>query len=75
MIGLQDLITTSKSKDKSVRSYSLTPGLLGEKLKEEYPEVEDYTTIIDSYTFGRFTVEYNRNKYYESDYLITQPGF
>ena len=69
------VITTSHSKDKSVRSYSLTPGILGEKLKEEYPEVEDYADIIDSYTWGRFTVEHNQNKYYESDYLITEPSF
>ena len=69
------LITTSQSKDKSIRKYSLTPGIIGQKLKEEYPEVEDYATIIDRYTWGRFTVEHNRNKYYESNYLITQPSF
>lgn len=69
------IITTSQSLDKSLRNYSLTPGILGEKLKEEYPEIEDYTTIIDRYTWGRFTVEHNRNKYYESDYLITEPSF
>ena len=69
------LITTSQSKDKSLRTFSLTPGILGQRLEEEYPEIEDYTNIIDSHTWGRFTVQHDNNKYYESNYLITQPGF
>ena len=69
------LLTTSHSKDKSVRIFSFTPGMLGQRLKEEYPEVENYTTIIDGEKFGRFTVEHGENKYYESEYLITEPSF
>ena len=69
------LITTSKSQDNSFRTYSLSPGIIGQRLKEEYPQVEDYTTIIDRQKFGRFTVEYKENKYYESQYLITGPEF
>ena len=69
------LITTSQSQDKSIRTYSLTPGILGERLKEEYPEVQDCVTIIDRYIWGRFTVQHGENKYYESRYLITEPSF
>ncbi len=69
------LVTASQSENKIIRHYSLTPGILGKRLKEDYPEVEDYNTIIDRYTWGRFTVEHGENKYYESEYLITQPSF
>ena len=69
------LITTSQSPNKNVRTFSLSPGNLGQRFKEEYSDVEDYTTIIDAYSWGRFTVEHGENKYYESQYLITEPSF
>ncbi len=69
------LVVAKHSENKTIRYYSLTPGILGQELKAKYPEVEDYTTIIDQHTLGRFTVEYGENKYYESEYLITQPSF
>ena len=69
------LVTAEQSENKTIRHYSLTPGVIGQELKSKYPEVVNYTTIIDRYTWGRFTVEYGINKYYESEYLITQPSF
>jgi len=69
------IITQSKGKDNSVRNFSLSGASLGESLAAEYPEVENSTPILDRNSFGRFTVQYENNKYYESGYLVTRPSF
>lgn len=69
------LITAQRDKVGSLQKYSLTSGILGQRLKSEFPEIVDYAEIIDKQSCGRFTVRYGQNKYYESKYLITQPAF
>lgn len=69
------IVTLDKSNAENLRYYSLTSGAVGEMLSESYPEISNYTMFVDQDVFGRFTVEYNQNQFYESDYLIVQPSF
>ncbi|MGA8264881.1 MAG: ABC transporter permease, partial [Ignavibacteriaceae bacterium] len=69
------IITTSKTITKDIRKKSLSGAGLGERLRNEYPEINNSVAMVDRYSFGRFTVQYGQNKYYESEYLITQPSF
>lgn len=69
------IITQNKGKDNSIRNFSLSGASLGESLEAEYPEVKNSTPILDRNSFGRFTVQYENNKYYESGYFITKPAF
>ncbi len=67
------VITTSKTNE--IHKYSLSSAYLGKRLESEYPEIQNSVAMLDRYSFGRFTIEYNHNRYYESEYLVTQPSF
>ena len=69
------VLTTSTSQDNSKRIYSMSGASLGDMLQAEHPEIKNSVPVLDRYSFGRFTVQNGKNKYYESQYLITKPSF
>ena len=52
-----------------------TAGPVGPVLAQDMPEVEQYVRAAGSFTIGRRTVEFGPNRFYESDYLFTEPAF
>ena len=52
---------------------SFTP--LGQAMKNDLPGVEEAVIGLTSWNIGRQTVQYEDNRFYESDYLYTDPEF
>ncbi|NIW95627.1 MAG: FtsX-like permease family protein, partial [Phycisphaerae bacterium] len=66
------IIETRRSPDQGDRIHAQTAGPVGPTLVNDFPEVESAVRFMQLW---RVTVEHGENRFYEGNYLLTEPTF
>ena len=68
------VVETRETPEGGERHLTYTMGPLASTLVRDFPEVTDAVHMLGRNGIGRRTMEYGANRFYESDYLFTDPA-
>ena len=69
------VVETRATPEGGELNLSYTMGPLAATLVRDFPEVNNGVHMLGRYGVGRRTMEYGPNRFYEEDYLFTDPAF